>query len=297
VIGANNPHLARLQSAVKELRLKIDLKSNATNVAELMAWADVAISAGGSTCWEIAYMGLPSLVIVAADNQRPVAEGLAAAGVAEDLGWYENLSIPTVSEALVRLLESSEKRLGMSQNGRNLVDGEGVARVRKFLVDNGITLRRVRREDCTLLWDWANAPEVRAASFSSEPIPWEEHVRWFESKINDENCFFFLAVNQQSAPIGQVRFDREGKEAIISVSIAKKFRGMSYGSLLIEMASRKLFAITNISQINAYIRIENEISKHAFAKAGYEERDQLVMHGHPALQLTFTKRADNECSI
>jgi UDP-2,4-diacetamido-2,4,6-trideoxy-beta-L-altropyranose hydrolase len=297
VIGPNFPHHARLQSAVDELDLKIDLKTNATNMPELIAWADLAISAGGSTCWELAYMGLPSLVIVAADNQRPVAVGLAAAGVAENLGWHDDLSTHAISEALVRLLESSKKRLSMSQNGRKLVDGEGVARVGKFLLENGITLRRVRRDDCALLWDWANAPEVRAASFSSEPIPWEEHVRWFESKINDGNCFFFLAVNQQSAPIGQVRFDREGEEAIISVSIAKEFRGMNYGILIIEMASRKLFEIANISQINAYIKMDNDISKRAFVSAGYKERYQLVMHGHPALQLTFTKTTENESFI
>jgi UDP-2,4-diacetamido-2,4,6-trideoxy-beta-L-altropyranose hydrolase len=115
-IGPNNPHHARLQSALDELDLKIDLKTNATNMPELMAWADLAISAGGSTCWELAYMGLPSLVIVAADNQRPVAEGLAAAGVAENLGWHDDLSTHAISEALVRLLESSKKRLSMSQN-------------------------------------------------------------------------------------------------------------------------------------------------------------------------------------
>ena len=295
--GPNFPHHASLQAAVDELDLKIDLQTNVTNMPELMAWADLAVTAGGSTCWELAYMGLPSLIIVAADNQRPVAEGLAAAGVAENLGWYDDLSTHAISEALVRLLESYKKRLSMSQHGRELVDGEGVARVREFLLRNGITLRQVRRDDCALLWDWANAPEVRAASFSSEPIPWEEHMRWFESKINDENCFFFLAVNQQSAPIGQVRFDREGEEAIISVSIAKEFRGMNYGILVIEMASRTLFEIANISQINAYIKKDNDISKRAFVSAGYEERHQLVMHGHPALQLTLTKTTENESFI
>jgi RimJ/RimL family protein N-acetyltransferase len=106
-----------------------------------------------------------------------------------------------------------------------------------------------------------------------------------------------LVVNLQGAPIGQVRFDSKGKEAIISVSIAKEFRGIGYGSLLIEMASQKLFEITNISQISAYIRIDNGTSKRAFLSAGYEMSHQLVMHGHPAFQLTFTKQKANEYSL
>jgi UDP-2,4-diacetamido-2,4,6-trideoxy-beta-L-altropyranose hydrolase len=294
VIGGNNPNHASFRSAVDELSAKIEFKRNVTDMAEPIAWADVAISAGGSTCWELAYMGLPGLVIVAAENQIPVAEDLAAAGVVENLGWHTDVSTQVISEALVRLLQSSEKRLAMSHNGRKMVDGKGVARVRKFILENDIILRPVCREDSALLWYWANEPVVRAASFSSEFIPWEQHVRWFESKINDENCLIFLAVNHQGTPIGQVRFDSQGKEAVISTSIAKEFRGLGYGSLVIEMASRRLFEIINVSQINAYVKIDNVLSKRAFVKAGYKERQQLIIHDQPALQMIFFKNRANE---
>jgi RimJ/RimL family protein N-acetyltransferase len=294
VIGGNNPNHASFRSAVDELSAKIEFKRNVTDMAEPIAWADVAISAGGSTCWELAYMGLPGLVIVAAENQIPVAEDLAAAGVVENLGWHTDVSTQVISEALVRLLQSSEKRLAMSHNGRKMVDGKGVARVRKFILENDIILRPVCREDSALLWYWANEPVVRAASFSSEFIPWEQHVRWFESKINDENCLIFLAVNHQGTPIGQVRFDSQGKEAVISTSIAKEFRGLGYGSLVIEMASRRLFEIINVSQINAYVKIDNDLSKRAFVKAGYKERQQLIIYDQPALQMIFLKNKANE---
>jgi UDP-2,4-diacetamido-2,4,6-trideoxy-beta-L-altropyranose hydrolase len=289
VTGGNNPEHGSLRSAVDELSAKIEFKRNVTNMDELMAWADVAISAGGSTCWELAYMGLPGLVIVAAENQLPVAEDLAAAGVVENLGWHTDVSTQVISEALVRLLQSFEKRLSMSHNGRKMVDGKGVVRVRKLILEKDIILRLARRDDCALLWHWVNEPVVRAVSFSSEFIPWEQHVQWFESKINDENCQFFLAVNHQGAPIGQARFESQDKEAIISTSIAKEFRGLGYGSLLIEMASRRLFEITNVSQINAYVKIDNDLSKRAFAKAGYQERQQLTIHDQPALQMIFSK--------
>ena len=44
---------------------------------ELMAWADVGVSAGGLTSWELAFMGLPGIVIVTAANQTGVAAALA----------------------------------------------------------------------------------------------------------------------------------------------------------------------------------------------------------------------------
>jgi UDP-2,4-diacetamido-2,4,6-trideoxy-beta-L-altropyranose hydrolase len=293
-IGSNNPDYENLRSDVDKLGAKIEIRRNVADMAELIAWADVAVSAGGSTCWEMAYMGLPGLVIVAAENQLPVAEGLAAAGVVENLGWYTDVSTQVISEALFRLLQSSGKRRSMSHNGCKMVDGGGVARVRKIILEKDIVLRPVRRDDCDLLWQWANESVVRAESFSSESIPWEQHVQWFESKINDESCHFLLAVNHQDEPFGQVRFDIQGKEAIISTSIAKNYRGLGYGSLIIEMASRRLFEITNISQINAYVKIDNDISKRAFAKAGYQQGQQLIIHDQPALQMIFLENKTNE---
>ena len=53
---------------------------NAPNMAELMAWADVAISAAGSTAWELACMGLPAALIVVAENQTGIAAALVREG-------------------------------------------------------------------------------------------------------------------------------------------------------------------------------------------------------------------------
>ena len=296
VIGGSNTYHAQLLAAVDELPLKIDVRNNITDMAEVMAWADVAVSAAGSTCWELAFMGLPSLLIVAAENQRAVAEGLFAAGAAENLGWHEDITSHAISKALYGLCESFERRFNMSKNGRKVVDGKGSARVKESLLQKEVMLRRVRRDDCELLWEWENEPNVRSASFFSEPITWEQHVRWFESKIADENCFIFIAINEQKVPIGRVRFEREGKEAVISVGIDKNFRGMHYGSRLIEMASRKLFEISDVCQINAYIKVDNAQSVRAFLNAGYKERHKVKMNGNLAFQLTFPNQTQDECS-
>ena len=129
VVGASNPHFRELQSAIRNSQFAIRLVQNVTNMPELMAWADMAVSAGGSTCWELAFMGLPTVVLVLAENQQGIAAGLGRAGVVLDLGWYTEASITQIADTLVALLEDCGLRRQMSQRGRELVDGVGVERV------------------------------------------------------------------------------------------------------------------------------------------------------------------------
>ena len=289
MLGQNNSHYEAVHLAIEDVTFNIELKRNVKNMPELMAWADVAISAAGTTCWELAFMGLPSLVIAVADNQRPVAESFEAVGAARSLGWHEDLANDEVSNILSGLLRDPNKREDMARMGGKLVDGGGVDRVTRLLQNNEIRLRAVREDDCQLLWKWANEPDVRAASFSSEPISWEEHVQWFKSKMKDPNCAIFLGINCQGTPVGQARFDKKGSEALISISIDKEFRGRGYGSSLIKLGSQKIFEVFDVCKIHSYAKIENQLSKGAFVKAGYKEIGVTKIQGHPSLHLSLTK--------
>ena len=133
VVGGSNPHYEELQSAVQDSRFPIRLESNVTNMPELMAWADVAVSAGGSTSWELAFMGVPTLVVILASNQRPIAERLDAVGVAINLGWCADVSPKEMAQVVMQLLKAPRTRAEMSQRGRRLVDGVGSDRVLQAL--------------------------------------------------------------------------------------------------------------------------------------------------------------------
>jgi len=134
VIGYGNPHVETLTAEIRNAKPKIRLVSQAENMPEMMAWADVAISAGGSTNWELALMGVPNLIIVLADNQCGIAEGLAQAGAAINLGWFNRISDEQIAEALESLVLAEAKRLRMGQVGQQLVDGRGALRVRGHLM-------------------------------------------------------------------------------------------------------------------------------------------------------------------
>jgi len=67
--GAANPHVAALRSLGECAQFPCEVRVNVENVAAVMAWADAAITAAGSTVWELASMRLPALVGALEDNQ------------------------------------------------------------------------------------------------------------------------------------------------------------------------------------------------------------------------------------
>jgi UDP-2,4-diacetamido-2,4,6-trideoxy-beta-L-altropyranose hydrolase len=133
VAGPLNPHLEELTETAAAFPGRLELLSHVSDMALLMAWADVAVTGGGSTCWELACVGVPALALVIAENQRPIAEELSAAGVVFNLGPHPEVSLERLASSIDGLLYSSFRRSRMSQRGRALVDGKGAERVAAVL--------------------------------------------------------------------------------------------------------------------------------------------------------------------
>lgn len=129
VAGPANPHIEELRDAVGAFSGNVELLTSVSEMAALMSWADLAVTGAGSTCWELACVGLPAVTLVIADNQRAIAEELGAAGVVFNLGWHEEVSAERIATTVDGLLYSSFRRLRMSQTGRAVVDGKGAERV------------------------------------------------------------------------------------------------------------------------------------------------------------------------
>lgn len=291
VVGSANPHLEILNHAVRDSASNFQLLTDVSDMPEKMAWAEVAVSAGGSTCWELAFMGVPAVVLVLGENQRANAEALDKGGVALNMGWHGQIVPSQISQAIMQLLASGEVRSAMTHRGQELVDGYGIERVLMWLRGAKIWLRRAHERDNRLIWEWANAPDARAVSFSPEPIPWERHRHWFTSKLNDPNCVFFIAVNEEEIPTGQVRYEVNGHEATVSISLGASFRGKGYGSAILTLASRQFYRVSQAKEIHAYIKMGNEISMQAFAKAGFQRASTTKVHGLPSAHLILPKEA------
>jgi spore coat polysaccharide biosynthesis predicted glycosyltransferase SpsG len=95
----------------------------------LMAWADLALTAGGSTCWELAHLGVPMLIVSLAENQLRVAHALQLAGAAVYVGDHLSLTAASITEILDRVRAAPELRRRLSSQASQLIDGQGAARV------------------------------------------------------------------------------------------------------------------------------------------------------------------------
>lgn len=269
---------------------EIELLRNVEDMPSLMQWADIAVSAAGSTCWELLCFGVPTLVVIVAENQERIARSLQERGLAINLGWYNEWDSGRVAEQVKSLFANVEQRRLMGLAAVNTVDGCGAERVVKVLCSEALTLRPVVMDDAHLLWVWANDSSLRAQSFTSEKIPWQTHLDWLEAKLSDAQSVFLLA-EARGRPVGVARIEKKGMEAVISVSICSEERGKGLGNRVIALASRAYTNCVGRSLIHAYIKSDNSASRRAFEHAGYRFDADTKCGDQPAVRYVWSARA------
>jgi UDP-2,4-diacetamido-2,4,6-trideoxy-beta-L-altropyranose hydrolase len=134
VVGSGSPHFDSLRKLLERLcgetsPGKIRLVRNPANMAALMRDADLAIAAPGGTCWELAFLGVPMILITISPDQEANEVAISKAGAALCLGWHANLSEREIGDATCRVMSNVDQRRALSEHGRGLVDGRGAARV------------------------------------------------------------------------------------------------------------------------------------------------------------------------
>lgn len=83
VMGPSAPWLEDVKEQATYMPFKTEVLAGVSNMAELMAESDLAIGAAGSTCWERCVLGLPTWMMILADNQKKVAKKLSEVGAAQ----------------------------------------------------------------------------------------------------------------------------------------------------------------------------------------------------------------------
>jgi RimJ/RimL family protein N-acetyltransferase len=103
-----------------------------------------------------------------------------------------------------------------------------------------------------------------------------------------------ITADGHPAPVGQVRFERRGQQAVISVSLDRQFRARGHGARIIELACRAYLAATDTQIINAYIKADNAASLAAFKKAGFASGKGTSVANQPAHHLFFEREEEDE---
>ncbi len=289
IVGPANPHIETLKAAAAHSTFDLRLLTDVKDMPELMNWADLAVTAAGSTCWELCCLGVPFITLVLAENQRGLAAELNARGIATCQG--EHPSIGEIADAADALAKDADRRRNCSEKGRVLVDGLGAVRVLRIpAADTGLdlfagrlSLRPLEKEDADLLWHWANDPSVRGNSYSTNPIPREDHMEWFEKKLGSADSLL-LILELDGCPAGQVRYDRmESETAEIDFSIDPQFRGLGLGRRIIELSMADAARQLQVSRLRAQVKETNQPSCRVFERAGFQVSDVEKIEGSASI--------------
>ncbi len=127
----------KISRAIRKIGKKIDVfwaNGRVKSIGSKMQKADFAVSASGTTSYELAYLGIPTLLVILAENQVRIARAFHKRRAALNLGWYRNLSPVTIGKALSHLLVNPKICEQMSQRAHAVVDGCGAVRLSKDLI-------------------------------------------------------------------------------------------------------------------------------------------------------------------
>ncbi len=286
LVGAANRNTASIRAWARRRPGRVDLLFEAPNWAAEMASADVALASAGGACWELACMQTPALITATSPDQAPIARGMAQAGAMIDLGPARHLTASRLAAALSHLCLDAEARARQIEAARGMVDGAGAARVVAVMraLDGELTtadvvLRPLEPTDCWPLWRTKPDLSLPANARSTDPIPPEEHRRWFGEKLTDAGTrIWVLALH--GLILGVVRYDRmEDATAEISFHVVQSCRRRGLGTRLIaetlDWARKEL----GVERLRAVVRVGNEASAHVFRRIGFTEVAHRYVQG------------------
>lgn len=113
----------------------IEVVSSVNNIEEYMTHADIAVSAAGTTLYELCACGVPTICYTIADNQVENALSFDGDDMMINAGdLRESGTIDKIFDSVINLMRNYDKRVAMSKKMLELVDGHGASRIVKELI-------------------------------------------------------------------------------------------------------------------------------------------------------------------
>ena len=281
VLGSGAPWLERVRARAAEMRWPVAVETDVDGMAELMAGADLCIGAAGGSAWERCCLGLPSLLLVLADNQAASAAALDAEGAAVLLGDFRQESWrKRLADALARLSDADCRR-AMVDAASRVADGRGAARVARAMLGAELTVRAATPGDAEAIWEWRHAGGASRFYRDPRPTPLAEHLAWFARALGDPRRLL-LVVTGPSGPFAHVRLDRAAgspaeAEVAVCLSQAARGRGLSVPALGLALEHA---AASGVRRFTAVVHEDNAGSVKLFSALGFVQdgRDGPFLH-------------------
>lgn len=285
LVGPAYAQSERIATMVRTYPERLVLHRNIRDVAALLVEMDLCIGASGSSTWERCCLGVPTVNIVIADNQRQIDALLSSRGILISGGEYPGASPDGVSISGLTAAQWIERRLRpvledcsllrrLSAAAAEVVDGAGTTRVVEavfaFLPDALPTeLVPITRDDAELVFQWQSFPGLRTHFRNPEPPTWADHVAWLDRRLRD-GASQTLIITLGRIPAGLVQLDRDasGVGTEISILVAPELQGRGVA----RRATRSVLEYLPGRRIIAHVRPENLASRRLFLACGFVER-------------------------
>lgn len=273
IVGPSHPSPADAELMARNAGFEV--VRDASSLAPHLAWADMVVTACGTSVLEVARFGRPLIGVVLADNQEGVAAAVEREGLGVIAGHHPGLDEGKLAHDIGAMRADRAGRVQMAACGPRMVDGRGAARVARAMRTGPLYLRRVTADDAALLLEWRMDPEARRASFDTDRIHPDAHAAWLDRQLASPASRIWIGL-LDGRPVGVVRFSLAGHGATISVTLAADRRATGIGSRLISLGCRRLAADEAVHTVDAWIRRQNDASERAFRVAGFRlTRDDL----------------------
>ena len=135
---------------------------------------------------------------------------------------------------------------------------------------NKMVFRRANSSDVNITFEWASNAVVRQYALTKNKIEFESHTVWFNSKVNDPNVYYYLAMVAEQ-PVGSIRFDLVENEAVISYLIDPKFHGNGFGKKIVEEGIALFRLDSQTYSIAGIVKNENKPSLKIFRDLNFKE--------------------------
>ena len=202
VLSSRAPHIDVVR---KRLHGKTRLLTDVPDMAELTASADLAIGASGSTAYERAVVGLPSILVTIADNQRGIARQMTEVGAALDGGSLDRGLVSRLRTLVESLLSDAGLRRRLAQAASELVDGRGALRIALAILDDEtakdgaqVRLRLAQIEDENWLLDLQRQPVTRRYSRNPAIPSAGEHYSWIRQTLANPDKLLLIVEADRS---------------------------------------------------------------------------------------------------
>lgn len=280
VLGPAAPHLAAVRKIATASAGAIELHENPPSMPVLMMKADVAFGAGGSSSWERCCLGLPSILLVIADNQKEVVANLSSQSAIIALGDPDEIDVEEIAAVLRDLNARPERLAELEMAAAAICDGRGAYRIQMMLdpamTDDGtaVWLRPAERDDMLLVYGWQIEPGTRQFSRNQDLPSYESHCTWFERRLSDPGTLLNIVV-ADAHPCGVLRLDHVAPKTFeISILTASAFRRRGIADSVLKCAA----GLVPEATLRAEVLEGNLASEALFARAGFQPSGFGVKH-------------------